>query len=300
MKEGQPRQAVYRKDYIPYPWTIADLTLNFDIHDDHTLVRTDLTLTAVSGQPGPLELLGSDLELLSIMIDGEPLDPDGYAVEGESLVVREAPATCRLSTEVRIRPEENTALEGLYRSADFLLTQCEPEGFRKITWFPDRPDVMTRYSVRIEADRARYPVLLSNGNLVDYGNADDGRHWVRWEDPFPKPSYLFALVAGDLEHVESRFTTRSGREVTLRVYVEAENLDRCDHAMESLINAMRWDEERFDLEYDLDIYNIVATNDFNMGAMENKSLNIFNTRYVLARPDTATDFDYQNIEGVIG
>ena len=184
--------------------------------------------------------------------------------------------------------------------AIFLLTQCEAEGFRKITYFPDRPDVMTRFDVTITADRQRYPVLLSNGNAVDSGELDDGRHWLRWEDPFAKPSYLFALVAGDLAHIEDRFITASGREVLLRVYVEHENIDRCEHAMQSLINSMKWDEDRFKLEYDLDIYNIVATNDFNMGAMENKSLNIFNSKYVLARPDTATDSDYQAIEGVIG
>jgi aminopeptidase N len=216
------------------------------------------------------------------------------------MVIHEVPKAFTLSSEVRIHPHSNTALEGLYLSGRFLLTQCEAEGFRKITWFPDRPDVMTRYTVTIEADAGDYPVLLSNGNAVETGDAGNGRHWIRWDDPFPKPSYLFALVAGDLAHIEDRYVTRSGRAVTLRVYVEKENIDRCDHAMESLIKAMRWDEERFGLEYDLDIYNIVATNDFNMGAMENKSLNIFNSKYVLARPDTATDFDYQAIEGVIG
>ena len=219
---------------------------------------------------------------------------------GETLIIPDAPQNSVLKTEVRIHPASNSALEGLYRSGEFLLTQCEAQGFRKITWFPDRPDVMTTYRVTLEADKATFPVLLSNGNLADAGESPDGRHWVRWDDPFPKPSYLFALVAGDLALVEDRFATRSGRDVSLRIYVEEENLDRCDHAMESLINAMRWDEERFSLEYDLNIYHIVATNDFNMGAMENKSLNIFNSKYVLARPDTATDADYQGIEGVIG
>jgi aminopeptidase N len=188
----------------------------------------------------------------------------------------------------------------LYPSGGFLLTQCEAEGFRKISYFPDRPDVMTRYDVTLVADRARFPVLLSNGNAVGSGALEDGRHWVRWEDPFAKPCYLFALVAGDLACVEERFRTRSGREVTLRFYVEHGDEDKCDHAMESLIQAMRWDEQRFGLEYDLDIYHVVVTHDFNMGAMENKSLNIFNSKYVLARPDTATDLDYQLIEGVIG
>ncbi|MEE4173599.1 MAG: aminopeptidase N [Xanthomonadales bacterium] len=303
MKQGQPRQAIRREDYTPYPWHLDDVRLDFTIRDDVTEVRAELDLHARSGEAGSLHLAGSDLELVSLAIDDRILDESEYAVEGETLVIADVPNRLTLSTVVQIRPAQNSALEGLYQSGGLLLTQCEPEGFRKITWFPDRPDVMSRYSVRVEADRARYPVLLSNGNLIDAGDdveGDPSRHWVRWEDPFPKPSYLFALVAGDLAHIEETFTTRSGRDVTLRVYVEAENIDRCDHAMESLVNSMRWDEERFGLEYDLDIYNIVATNQFNMGAMENKSLNIFNSRYVLARPDTATDFDYQGIEGVIG
>ncbi len=300
MKQGQPRQPIFRKDYTPYPWHLDSVELDFDIRDGYTQVTTVMVLRSRSGAPGPLELDGSGPELLTLSINDEELDDSAYAIEGETLTIEDAPAECTVRSVVRINPAENLALEGLYRSGDFLLTQCEPEGFRKITWFPDRPDVMTRYSVRLEANQARFPVLLSNGNPVESGALEDGRHWVRWDDPFPKPSYLFALVAGDLQHTEAHFTTRSGREVTLRVYVEAENIDRCEHAMDSLINAMRWDEERFGLEYDLDIYNIVATNDFNMGAMENKGLNIFNTRYVLARPDTATDFDYQGIEGVIG
>ena len=300
MKQGQPRETIRREDYTPYPWNLDRVALAFDIRADHTEVSAELAFSAVSGAPGRLELLGSGLELVSLAVDGRPLTPEDYDQRGESLIIHAVPAQATVSSVVRIRPAENTALEGLYQSGDFLLTQCEPEGFRKITWYPDRPDVMSRFDVRIEADKNAYPVLLSNGNQVDAGEAADGRHWVRWEDPFPKPSYLFALVAGDLEYVEDHFVTRSGRDVTLRVYVEADNLDRCAHAMESLVKAMRWDEERFGLEYDLGVYNIVATDRFNMGAMENKSLNIFNTRYVLARPDTATDFDYQGIEGVIG
>jgi aminopeptidase N len=228
------------------------------------------------------------------------LPDSGFSVNSDKLLIHGVPEICSLEIEVLIKPQENTALVGLYPSGDFLLTQCEAEGFRKITYFPDRPDVMTRYEVTIVADKQRYPVLLSNGNAVDSGEFADGRHWVCWDDPWAKPSYLFALVAGELACIEDCFKTRSGRDVTLRVYVEQENIDRCEHAMESLIHAMKWDEDRFGLEYDLDIYHIVATNDFNMGAMENKSLNIFNSKYVLARPDTATDFDYQGIEGVIG
>jgi aminopeptidase N len=239
------------------------------------------------------------MELVSVALDGRVLGGEDYSCDSSKLVIHDAPARCKLEIEVRIKPHENTALEGLYPSGNFLLTQCEAEGFRNITYFPDRPDVMTRFEVTIVADKQRYPVLLSNGNAVDSGDLPGGRHWVRWDDPFAKPTYLFALVAGDLACVEDTFKTRSGRNVALRVYVESENIDRCEHAMESLIHSMKWDEDRFGLEYDLDVYNIVATNDFNMGAMENKSLNIFNSKYVLARPDTATDADYQGVEGVI-
>jgi aminopeptidase N len=247
-----------------------------------------------------LVLDGQELELASVSVDDRVMEAAVYRCDADHLVLPSIPAECTVRIQVRIRPHQNTAFEGLYASGNFLLTQCEAEGFRKITYFPDRPDVMTRYEVRIEADKARYPVLLSNGNAIDSGDTDDGRHWVLWRDPFHKPSYLFALVAGDLGFIEDEFVTRSGRKVTLRIYTEHRNLDKCDYAMQSLVRAMIWDETRFDLEYDLDIYNIVATDDFNMGAMENKSLNIFNTKYVLARPDTATDMDYQGIESVIG
>ena len=209
------------------------------------------------------------------------------------------PDAFALDITTRIVPERNTALSGLYLSGGNFCTQCEPEGFRRITYFLDRPDVMARYTVTIRADKARFPVLLSNGNPSGGGDLADGRHWARWVDPHPKPSYLFALVAGDLVAVEDRFTTRSGREVALGIWVRRGDEDKCGHAMESLKKAMRWDEEVFGLEYDLDVFNIVAVSDFNMGAMENKGLNIFNTRYVLAKPDTATDSDYQAIEAVI-
>ena len=302
MNEGRAARAVYRKDYTPYPWRLEQVRLRFEIAEERTRVHSCLELQLVDREASAadIELDGEDMELVSIRLDGRPLSAANYSIGRGKLIVHNAPARCRLELEVLIKPVANTALEGLYPSGHFLLTQCEAQGFRKITYFPDRPDVMTKFDVTLEADRAQYPVLLCNGNAVDAGDGEDGRHWVRWNDPFAKPSYLFALVAGDLECVEDHYSTRSGREVTLRIYVETENLDRCDHAMESLINAMRWDEERFALEYDLDIYHIVATNDFNMGAMENKSLNIFNSKYVLARPDTATDLDYQGIEGVIG
>ena len=301
MKQGSARKAIYRKDYTPWPWLLEQVSLRFDIGDSGTRVTADLRLARADGNADePLELCGRGLETLAVAVDGEVMPEDRYEADGETLTLRGVPDRFTLRTEVRIHPDQNTALEGLYASDGFLLTQCEAQGFRKITWFPDRPDVMAPYEVTIEADRARYPVLLSNGNLVGEGDAAYGRHWTRWQDPFPKPSYLFALVAGDLACVEDTFTTRSGREVTLRIYTEHGSEDRCGHAMESLQNAMRWDEERFGLEYDLDIYHVVVTHAFNMGAMENKSLNIFNSKYVLARPDTATDFDYQAIEGVVG
>jgi aminopeptidase N len=301
MRDGTPGKSIYRKDYTAYPWSIGQLDLYFDLDIETTTVQAEMAfeLKDKTKASGDIVLNGQGLELVSLSLNGRLLGEDDYVVAGETLTIHGAPSRSVLKSKVKIHPASNSALEGLYLSGAFLLTQCEAQGFRKITWFPDRPDVMTNYRVTLEADKSSCPVLLSNGNQVDSGESPGGRHWVRWEDPFPKPSYLFALVAGDLSLVEDFFTTRSGRNVVLRIYVEAENLDRCEHAMESLKNAMRWDEQRFDLEYDLDIYHIVATNDFNMGAMENKSLNIFNSKYVLARPDTATDADYQGIEGVI-
>ena len=302
MKKGAPGKTIYREQYSLYPWKLEQVVLRFEIADESIRVLSTLQVSRNDAESTvtEMELDGQDMELVSVSLDGRKLGENEYSRNADKLFIHNVPENFSLDIEVLIRPQENTALVGLYPSGDFLLTQCEAEGFRKITYFPDRPDVMTRYQVTVVADRQRYPVLLSNGNAVDSGEFDDGRHWVRWDDPFAKPSYLFGLVAGDLACMEDHFRTRSGRDVTLRVYVEEENIDRCEHAMESLIHAMKWDEERFGLEYDLDIYNIVATNDFNMGAMENKSLNIFNSKYVLARPDTATDFDYQGIEGVIG
>lgn len=302
MREGSPRPVIRRKDYTPYPWELKKLALDFVIGEQVTTVSSEMHFKLAAGNVTQHEIVldGQQLELVSISLNNLALTADEYSCDANRLLIHAAPAECVLRIQVRIRPHQNTALEGLYGSGNFLLTQCEAEGFRKITYFPDRPDVMTRYQVRIEADQARYPVLLSNGNAVESGSSPDGRHWVVWEDPFRKPAYLFALVAGDLAFIEDQFITRSGRKVVLRVYTEQCNIDKCDYAMQSLIRAMRWDEQRFDLEYDLDIYNIVATDDFNMGAMENKSLNIFNTKYVLASPDTATDLNYQGIEAVIG
>ncbi len=302
MKKIAVSKTVLRENYRPFAWILDQVKLRFEIGDESTRVLSELQLSRnpLARPSDDIELDGQQMELVSVRMDGKLLVPGDYSLNTDKLVIHNVPDSCALTIEVLIKPQENTALEGLYPSGEFLLTQCEAEGFRKITYFPDRPDVMTRFEVTITADAKRYPVLLSNGNAVDSGELDDGRHWVRWDDPFVKPSYLFALVAGELDYIEDHFVTCSGRDVTLRVYVEHENVDRCDHAMESLINAMQWDENRFGLEYDLEIYNIVATNDFNMGAMENKSLNIFNSKYVLARPDTATDTDYKGIEGVIG
>ena len=254
---------------------------------------------SAAASPADLVLDGRGLDTRSVRIDGEAVSGNRIEIATETLTIRDAPDAFVLETEVAVRPGENKSLEGLYASAGNLCTQCEAEGFRKITWFPDRPDVMARYRTRIAGDPRRFPVMLSNGNEVERGALGDGRRYVVWEDPFPKPSYLFALVAGRLECVADTFTTRSGREVALRIHVEPHNLDKCAHAMRSLKRAMRWDEEVYGLEYDLDTFMIVAVDDFNMGAMENKGLNVFNSKYVLARPDTATDADFAAIEAVI-
>jgi len=249
---------------------------------------------------GPLLLNGEEVELESIAVDGRPLAASEYAIAGEQLtVLAELPEQFTLSTVSRIQPDNNTQLSGLYRSKDGYFTQCEAQGFRRITWFLDRPDVMAVYTLTIHADKAQFPVLLGNGNPVAAGDEADGRHWAKWHDPFKKPCYLFAMVAAKLDVLEDHFVTASGRRVRCAVYVEPGKLDQCDHAMAALKKSMQWDEEVFGLEMDLDHYMIVAVGDFNMGAMENKGLNIFNTKYVLARPDTATDIDYQNIDRVV-
>ncbi len=295
-------QAIYLKDYQPPAFLIDEVDLAFDLGEDLTAVQARLTMRRnpeASPGDGVLRLNGEQLELQSVSLDGRALKPDDYALDKETLKIPAVPENFVLDTRVHIRPQTNRALEGLYKSGGMFCTQCEAEGFRRITYFLDRPDVMSRFRTSITADRSRYPVLLSNGNAVEAQDLGDGRHRVSWEDPYPKPCYLFALVAGDLRHIEDSYTTASGRVVALRIYVEPANIDKCDHAMRSLKKAMRWDEQRYGREYDLDIYMIVAVNDFNMGAMENKGLNIFNSQYVLARPETATDSDYQNIEGVI-
>ena len=284
-------------DYRPPDYRIDAVDLRFDLDPARTLTRARLAIRRTGA--GPLVLDGQELELLSIRMDGAVLPPSGYAVDESHLTIADPPVEFTLEIETATAPQANTALEGLYVSGGMFVTQCEAEGFRKITYFLDRPDVLAVYTVEITADKARYPVLLSNGNPTQSQDLPDGRHAVRWHDPHPKPSYLFALVAGDLACVEDRFTTASGRDVALRIYVEPGNEDRCGFAMQSLQAAMHWDEERFGLEYDLDIFMIVAVSDFNMGAMENKGLNVFNAKYVLARPETATDADYANIEAIV-
>jgi aminopeptidase N len=296
--------AIYLKDYTPPAWLIDSIDLHVAINDGHAEVRSTLACRRnPGGIAGPLVLDGEELALQAVGIDGVALAPSRYALTADSLTISgidsgPLPDQFKLETRVRIDPDNNTQLSGLYRSKDGYFTQCEAQGFRRITFYPDRPDVMARFSCTIEADRERYPQLLSNGNLVVAG-AGESRHWAHWEDPFAKPAYLFALVAAKLDVLEDSFTTASGRKVRLAVYVEPGKLDQCEHAMAALKKSMAWDEQRFGLEMDLDHYMIVAVGDFNMGAMENKGLNIFNTKYVLARPDTATDTDYQNIDRVV-
>jgi len=298
-----PPQPVRLADYQPTAYLIDTVDLVFELGAEDTRVKSRLGLRrnpAVAERGAALHLDGEALELVSLALDGEPLGANRYQLEPEGgLILADVPDVFTLDVETRIAPQSNTALSGLYLSGGNFCTQCEPEGFRRITYFIDRPDVMARYTTTITAEKQRYPVLLANGNPVERGDIDARRHWAKWVDPHPKPSYLFALVAGDLVAVEDRFTTRSGKEVALAIWVRRGDEDKCGHAMASLKKAMRWDEEVFGLEYDLDVFNIVAVSDFNMGAMENKGLNIFNTRYVLAKPETATDADYQNIESVV-
>ena len=304
-KTDQPDMAqpktVHLADYREPDFLIDSIALDFDLDEANTRVSSVMAVRRSSESAGNILMLnGRDLELISVKIDGHLLDAGEYELEAEMLCIPAVPSTFTLEIVTRIHPQENTSLGGLYTSGGNFCTQCEAEEFRKITYYLDRPDVMAKFVTTITADKKKYPVLLSNGNLIDSGEAENGRHWAKWEDPFPKPAYLFALVAGDLACIKDTFTTASGRVVDLHVYVQHHNTDKCEHAMRSLKNAMAWDEKVYGREYDLDLYMIVAVDDFNMGAMENKGLNVFNSRYVLARPDTATDADYQGIEGVIG
>ncbi len=299
MKTDTP-QTILLEDYRPPAFLVDSIALTFDLDPDATRVRAESRLRrnpARDEAGAPLTLYGDGLKLLSLYIDGK--EPAEMREEGERLEIDGVPDEFTLTVETEIAPAGNTRLEGLYLSNGTFCTQCEAEGFRRITWFPDRPDVMTTYRVTIRADKKDQPVLLSNGNLEDSGELPDGRHYAVWHDPFPKPSYLFALVAGDLGCLQDSFATASGREVDLRIYTHHGGEDRCAYAMDALKRSMAWDERSFGLEYDLDRFNIVAINDFNMGAMENKSLNVFNAKYILADSQTATDDDYAGIETVV-
>jgi aminopeptidase N len=288
--------AVHREDYRPPDWLVPEIRLEFDLDPDRTRVRATLIVERNGDHDRPLRLDGSDLKLLSVTVNGQ----DGqWRPEPDQLVIDAPGDRATIETEVEISPAANTRLMGLYASGGLLCTQCEAEGFRRITFFPDRPDVLSKYSVRMEADGKRFPILLSNGNRVAHGEAPNGRHWAEWHDPFPKPCYLFALVAGDLKPNHDTFTTMNGRKVDLFIWVREADLPKTQHAMNSLKQAMAWDEKVYGREYDLDLFNIVAVSDFNMGAMENKSLNIFNSAYVLADQETATDADFDNIARVV-
>ena len=293
--------AIYRKDYTPPSYWVRTVQMGFDLDPSATRVATRITLerNAASNEKAVV-LYGEEVELVQIRLNGKTLSKRDYSVKEGALRIPVAVDAITLDIETLIRPDKNTSLMGLYVSNGNFFTQCEAEGFRKITYFPDRPDVMAKYTVMLRADKKKYPVLLSNGNLIEEGDLGDGRHYALWEDPFKKPSYLFALVAGQLVCQQETIKLKSGRDALLQVWVEDGNLDKTQHAMDSLINSIRWDEERFGLELDLDRFMIVAVGDFNMGAMENKGLNIFNTKYVLANPRIATDVDYANIEAVVG
>ena len=308
MKNASAR-TTYLKDYRPPPFTIETTDLHFDLYEDHASVVSKL-LFKCSGDSDvtSLQLHGQLLKLEKVLINGQLLNPDQYIQDDENLTIPALDGLLGASFEeflfechTRIEPQNNTALEGLYKSKKMFCTQCEAEGFRRITYYLDRPDVMSVFTTTVAAEKAKYPVLLSNGNNIASGDVDGApdRHWVTWEDPFKKPSYLFALVAGDLLSLDDTFVTCSDREIELRIFVEEKDIDKCNHAMLSLKNSMRWDEEVYGREYDLDIFMIVAVDDFNMGAMENKGLNVFNTSCVLASPQTTTDFSFQRVEAVV-
>ncbi|SON48585.1 aminopeptidase N [Vibrio tapetis] len=294
---AQNPQAKYRKDYQSPEFTISHLDLTFDLYDTETIV-TAISNVKKLKQSSTLLLDGDDLVLKAVKVNGE--DWKDYQELTSQLEINNLPDEFELTIETQIDPTANTVLEGLYKSGGAFCTQCEAEGFRRITYYLDRPDVLAIFTTTVIADKKENPFLLSNGNRVEEGEADNGRHWVKWNDPHPKPAYLFALVAGDFDVLSDSYTTSSGRNVALEIFVDKGNLDRAPHAMTSLINSMKWDEERFGLEYDLDIYMIVAVDFFNMGAMENKGLNVFNSKFVLANEKTATDTDYLGIEAVIG
>ncbi len=291
---------VYLKDYAAPSYLIDKVNLDIRLFEEGAEVHSRLAMRRNGdANDHSLHLNGEDLSLRSVSINGRQLGENEYRVEDDALVIDEVPEAFELECVTWILPQENRRLEGLYKSSSMFCTQCEAEGFRRITYYLDRPDVMAEFTTRVEADKQRYPVLLSNGNPVASGEASEGRHFVTWHDPFPKPCYLFALVAGDLHLQSDQFVTCSGRKVDLRIYVDHKNADKCDYALDCLKRSMKWDEEVYGREYDLDIFMIVAVDDFNMGAMENKGLNIFNSSCVLAKPDAATDAAYQRIEAIV-
>jgi aminopeptidase N len=302
----------FRKDYAPLPYVVSKINMNFVIEDGKTTVTSEMTITpneaALNFQQQDMVLDGDEsaVKLMSLVLNGRNLEEGtDYTLEPGKIILKASAiagaASNTLETVVEIVPEDNTQLSGLYKSGAMYCTQCEAMGFRRITYYPDRPDNMAIFEkIRIEASEKDYPILLSNGNLIDKGELGSGRHYATWKDPFPKPSYLFCAVAGNLGSIQDSYTTTSGRNVKLEIFSEKENVSKLQYAMESLKRSMKWDEDKFGLEYDLDLYNIVAVNDFNMGAMENKGLNVFNTAYVLADPATASDVDYERVEGVIG
>ena len=291
---------VHLADYRAPAWRIPQADLEFELNSAATIVAARLCLSPDPAQPGqPLELDGEGLELLDITLDGQPLPAERYDYDGHRLVVRGLSGDCELATRVRIHPADNTRLEGLYRSGDLLLTQCEAQGFRRISFMADRPDVMPRWRIVLRADREAFPVLLANGNPVASRDLGDGRHEASWENPHPTPAYLFAVAAGPLEKVSQRLQTAEGREVEINIWAEPGDVARCHYALGAVERALRWDEQRFGRCYDLDVFNVVAAQDFTMGAMENKGLNIFNARYILADEATATDADFLAIESVV-
>ena len=290
---------IRRSDYCVPDWLVPDVTLDFDLDPALTTVRAKLAVTRNGGHDRPLRLDGDGLVPLEVKVDGRSLTQAEWHLEAGALILPLPDDAHEVETLVELAPERNSKLMGLYASGGLLCTQCEAEGFRRITFFPDRPDILSRYSVRMAADKACFPILLANGDPVEQGDGEDGRHWAIWNDPYPKPCYLFALVAGDLSCNRDRFVTMSGRDVQLGIWVKDADLPRTTHAMEALKNSMAWDERVYGREYDLNVFNIVAVADFNFGAMENKGLNIFNSRYILADPDTATDIDYDGVEGVV-
>jgi len=298
VKESEVK-TIYLKDYQAPNFKINNVHLTFNLHDTDTLVKSVMNITALK-ENTPLMLNGENLELVKILVNKKELKKSEYSLSDEFLIIDNLPEKFELVIENKINPSENKALEGLYKSGSIFCTQNEAEGFRRITYFLDRPDVMTKFVTKIIADKEKFPVLLSNGNPINSGDLENGEHFVEWEDPFDKPCYLYALVAGDLSLVQDEYKTTSGRKIDLRIYVDKGNEEKCGHAMQSLKKSMKWDEDTFGLEYDLDIYMIVAVDSFNMGAMENKGLNIFNSAYVLANKETADDSDFQGIEGVIG